>query len=179
MHRFLVAVFALSLSCKSGPPRDPQAMPIVIAKGLDGEYWSTDDALGKVTLVNVWATWCGPCRNELPVLKTLHENFGGPDFQLVGLSIDAEKDAGEVQSMARKFGLEYRIVLDPQKRVSEAWKVSSYPTSVLLDRRGRKLWRRSGEIRAEDEELITAIKKALSAPKEMNSGSEPPPAVEN
>lgn len=161
----LLAGVALALcSCNPGADRHPDAMPLLIAKGLDGEYWSSDDARGKVTLVNVWATWCGPCRNELPTLQKLHQNFAGPDFEIVGVSIDSEKDAGKVQSMAAQFGLGYRIVLDPQKRSSQAWKISSYPTSVLLDRQGRRAWQRRGEIRAEDEEVVEAIKAALAKP---------------
>ena len=54
-----------------------------------------------------------------------------------------------------------RIVLDPQKRISEAWRISSYPTTVLLDRRGRQVWRRRGEIRPEDAEVVSAIEDAL------------------
>lgn len=158
-------LLAWSLSgCTQGLPRDPEAAPVIYGKELGGEYWSSDDGVGKVQLVNVWATWCAPCRNELPTLEELHDNFGGPDFELVGVSIDAEKDRDAVEAMARRFGLSYRIVLDPQKRISEDWRISSYPTSVLLDRRGRERWRRKGEIRARDTEVVSAIKEALVAP---------------
>ena len=148
-------------ACGPAAPNDPDAAPTLTGKTLAGGYWSLLDVRGKVVLVNVWATWCAPCRNELPVLAALHKQFGGPDFEVVGVSVDSEADQDQVRTMTERFGLDYLIVLDPSKRVTVDWKVSSFPTSVLLDQRGHMVWRKQGELRRDDPELLSHIEAAL------------------
>ena len=155
----IVAVFS-SLAC-TPTPTDPDAAPTLTGKTLSGDYWSLTDARGKVVLVNVWATWCEPCRNELPVLAELHRRLGGPDFEVIGVSVDASAAEDEVRDMVERFGLPYLVVLDPNKHVTIDWQVQSYPTSVLLDRRGHVLLRHVGEIRPGNAELERAIAAAL------------------
>lgn len=162
-------VLALSSSCGPAAPADPDAAPTLTGKELDGDYWSSLDARGKVVLVNIWATWCGPCRRELPALQAVHERFGGPEFELVGVSVDSDADDDRVREMARRHGLSYRIVLDPSKRVTAAWSVSSYPTSVLLDRKGHMVWQKRGALDSDDRELLAQIEAALAG------GPAPPP----
>ena len=162
----LIALLCASLACAPVQPPDPDAAPTLTGKSLDGEYWSLEDARGKVLLVNVWATWCAPCRNELPMLSDLHKRYGGPDFEVIGVSVDKEGDHEKVRNMAGRFSLPYRIVLDPQKRVTLAWKVGVFPTSVLLDRKGHVLSTRKGEIKAGDKSIESEIQEAIkTAPK--------------
>ena len=160
---FAPVLVLVTLLAGCGPQRasDPEAAPLLTGKALDGEYWSSQDALGKVLLVNVWATWCGPCRDELPVLESIHNARSGGDFELVGVSVDSDADAEAVRAMAERYGLSYRVVLDPYKRVTREWQVRGYPTSVLLDRRGRPVWRQQGELSREHPELDAAIEAAL------------------
>lgn len=157
-----VALLAGATACGPAAPDDPEAAPTLTGKTLAGDYWSLLDARGKIVLVNVWATWCAPCRSELPALRAIHEKYAGPQFELIGVSIDSDADQEQVRAMAERFGLPYRIVLDPSKRVTVDWKVSSYPTSVLLDRKGHIVWRKQGALETDDPELLRQIEAALA-----------------
>lgn len=163
----LACIVAGIVACAPAAPADPDAAPTLTGKSLDSEYWSLEDVRGKVVLVNVWATWCAPCRNELPMLSDLHKRYGGPDFEVIGLSVDKEGDEEKVRNMAGSFSLPYRIVLDPHKRVTVDWKVKVFPTSVLLDRKGHVLWRRKGEIKSGDKKIETKIQDAMKAAQTM------------
>ena len=178
MRRTKLAIFALSATllvstsaCHRAAPEDPDAAPTLTGKLLSGDYWSSLDVRGKVVLVNVWATWCGPCRSELPALEAAYLQFRGPDFELVGVSVDSGAKQGQVRAMTEDFGLSYPIVLDPNKRVTVDWQVRAYPTSVLLDRKGHVIWRKQGEV--EPDELVAQIAAALAVPHDTSTPAPP------
>jgi cytochrome c biogenesis protein CcmG, thiol:disulfide interchange protein DsbE len=138
------------------------AAPRYTGKTLDGEYVALDDYLGKVVLLNIWATWCTPCRDELPELQALHRKHGPDGFTVVGVSVDKPQALGQVRTLVKQIGIEYPIVFDPGGDAVLTFDVSGYPTSFLLDRSGKVLWRRNGIIRPNDSELEAALRSALS-----------------
>jgi thiol-disulfide isomerase/thioredoxin len=138
--------------------------PNVVGKSLGGDYLALADHRGEVVLVNVWATWCGPCRSELPALARLHRAHLNDGFSVFAVSVDKHGAEGKVRGMAQEFALPFPIVLDPDRRWIEALEASSLPTSVLVGRSGAVLWRRQGAIRADDPELQRTLITALAAP---------------
>jgi peroxiredoxin len=102
---------------------------------LGGGTSSLTEFRGKVVLLNFWATWCGPCRAEMPSLEALSHEFRSQDFLVVGISTDYE-GAEIVQPFMDSFGLTFSILLDPQMQVNDRFEVRSLPTSIVLDRRG-------------------------------------------
>jgi peroxiredoxin len=102
---------------------------------LAGGASSLSEFRGKVVLLNFWATWCGPCRAEMPSLEALSHQFPTQDFLVVGISTDYE-GAEIVQPFIESFGLTFPILLDPEMRVNDKFEVRSLPTSIVLDRRG-------------------------------------------
>lgn len=107
----------------------------------DGHSLRLGELRGKVTLVNVWATWCPPCRYELPSLVRLYDRYHGDGLQILGV---AEDDApgysgpnGTVATFVRKNGVKFPIVLDPTGRIQNMYGVTGLPTTFVLDRRGR------------------------------------------
>src|SRR5437764_8181258 len=102
-----------------GPQPPPSAstnvgdvMPAYTAKTLDGAAYDLGSEKGSVVLVNVWATWCGPCRFEIPELQKMHDEFGKRGFKVVGVSVD-EGDAKDVRQFAAEQKMTYPIVVDP------------------------------------------------------------------
>jgi peroxiredoxin len=102
---------------------------------LGGGTSSLSEFRGKVVLLNFWATWCGPCRAEMPSLEALSHEFPSQEFLVVGISTDYE-GAEIVQPFMDSFGLTFPILLDPQMQVNDRFEVRSLPTSIVLDRRG-------------------------------------------
>lgn len=138
--------------------------PRYTGKTVDGEYLALEDFRGKVVLLNVWATWCAPCRQELPELAALQEEHGGENFSVVGISVDAERDFQKVKAMMRQYDLDYPMVFDPRGAVVSTFEVRGYPTSMLLGKDGTIRWRRDGLIRKNDSEAAAAIRTALAEP---------------
>ena len=138
--------------------------PRFTGKTIEGEYVALDDYKGKAVLLNVWATWCGPCRQELPELAALQEKFSDEAFTVLGVSIDAERDFPKVQAMARQYGLRYPIVFDPGGSAITTFDVVGYPTSIIVGKGGELRWRRDGLIRPRDTDVEAAIKAALATP---------------
>ncbi|MEO8218874.1 MAG: TlpA disulfide reductase family protein, partial [Acidobacteriota bacterium] len=131
------------------------------AEFLNGKPFRLADYRGKVVLLNVWATWCGPCRYELPVLKNLHEGHRSQGLEVVGVSIDDAGMKADVQRFANEEKMNYPIALDPHGTIADLLETTVIPTSVLVDRQGKIVWYHQGLVEADDAELAGALKKAL------------------
>ena len=122
-----------------------------------------------MVLLNLWATWCGPCVGEIPALDRLQARFGGRGFQVVAVSVD--RGAGAVvEPFLARIGIDHLAVyLDPESRTLGQLGVSGLPTSLLLDRAGRILGRVEGDPGWDSPEALRLIEGALG-------GREPRPA---
>ena len=137
-----------------------QMLPAYAATNLDGSPFALANHRNKVVLLNVWATWCGPCRYEIPELEALHHKYAARGFEVVGASVD-DTDAQVVRDFAAEQKMTYPIVLDPKGDIATILDASVLPTTVLIDRSGRIVWKKIGAIMPNDTELTGAIEKAL------------------
>lgn len=156
---------AQTATAEAAPPRTEvgDAMPAYSAKLLDGRPFDLAAEKGNVVFVNVWATWCGPCRFEIPELQALQRRYGGSGLKVVGISVD-EGDPGAVKSFAETQKITYDVATDPEGRIASLVQTTVLPTSILIDRNGTIAWRQIGAIMPNDTKLKAAIEKAL-APK--------------
>ena len=114
---------------------DPSPLPALSMQALDGRTITTDDLYGKVTLVNFWATWCGPCRAEIPDLIKLQARY--PDhLQVIGVSAD-EGPVQVVENFATEYGINYPIVMTTPELNRAFPGVMALPTSFIIDPEGR------------------------------------------
>jgi thiol-disulfide isomerase/thioredoxin len=90
---------------------------------------------GKVTLVNIWATWCVPCRVEMPAMERLYDSLGAQGFRIAAVSIDAD-GPGPVQEFVKELGLTFDILQDQSGRIQQVYQTTGVPESFLLDKDG-------------------------------------------
>lgn len=136
-------------------------MPPYQATMLDGTPFDLAAARGKnVVFLNLWATWCGPCRFEIPELEKMHAKYAPRGFEVVGVSVD-EEGATAVKSFVKDQAIGYPIALDPSGKIANLLQTTVLPTSVLIDRKGKIVWRRIGALMGPDATLDAAIEAAL------------------
>jgi len=107
-------------------------------KNLDGSTFKIADKKGKVLLLNMWATWCGPCRGEMPTLVKMQNEYGDKGFEVIGLNSDDE-GADQIQQFAQTMNLNYTLAWPDTKTQVELLKISKFqgiPQSYLIDRDG-------------------------------------------
>ena len=135
-------------------------MPDYSAMNLDGSKFELGSKRGRVVLVNLWATWCGPCRFEIPELQRIHDRYAPRGFEVIGVSVD-ESGVESVRQFMAEQKMTYPIAIDPQGNLATILQTSVLPTSVVLDRNGKIVWKRYGLIPENDPELKSAIEKSL------------------
>ena len=118
------------------------------------------DAGAPLTLVNVWATWCGPCRDEFPELQAIHEAYAARGLRVVGVSVD-HGDAEGIAAFVQAEGATFTIAHDPDGAVRETFMSLGVPESYLIAPDGTLLWRGIGAIPKGGASLRAAIEKAL------------------
>lgn len=135
-------IAALALVTLLGSAPGQAAMPSVgslapgfTLKSAHGKNLKLGEFRGQVVMINFWATWCGPCRQEMPHLNRLHERYHKAGFMLLGVNVDEQPEAA--RAMVKKLGIVFPVLLDTGKRVSRLYDVSAMPSSILIDRDGR------------------------------------------
>ena len=137
--------------------------PDFALRDLSGRTVRLSDHRGKVVLVNFWATWCVPCRVELPHLERLYKQYAGQGLVVLGVSIDGPESVAEVDPQARRYGLTFPVLLDQETRVVAQYNPKkTAPFTVIVGRDGAVARRREG-YHAGDERLVEADIKTLLA----------------
>jgi len=137
--------------------------PAYRSVSLAGDSVSLAGMRGKVVLLNVWATWCHPCRAEIPELRAIHETYKARGLELVGVSVDHGGADDDVRQFMTEFQMAYSIWRDPDERVLSQFLVVGVPATFLIDRNGILRWRHTGPIAPGDTTLTAAIDRALAA----------------
>ena len=140
----------------------PQPLPEIVFADGDGKPGSLADFRGKVVLLNIWATWCLPCRKEMPTLDRLQAKLGGPDFEVVALSMD-RKGATAVRKFFAEIGVTHVSVrVDTSRKAANAVGGFGLPITLLLDRQGRELGRLEGPADWNAPEMIDFLKTKIA-----------------
>lgn len=126
-------------------------------KDFSGKSWTFSELRGKVVLVNFWATWCPPCRKEMPDLETLYERFSAKGFVVLGIS---DEEAAKVEPFVRERKVSFPVLLDPGRKVNEMYAVDGIPRSFVYDREG-KLVTQSIDMRTQRQFLEMLAKAGL------------------
>jgi peroxiredoxin len=134
--RPLVVAALAVVSSGAGAAVTPSASaPDFTLPSLDGPNLRLQEQRGRVVMINFWATWCGPCRVEMPHLSKLYEKYRGSGFTVLAVNID--EDPHKAASLAKQLGMRFPVLLDTEKKVSRLYDLSTMPSTVLVDRDGR------------------------------------------
>lgn len=141
----------------------PRPLPEIEFEDGNGEALTLADLRGKTVLLNIWATWCVPCREEMPTLDALEAELGGPGFEVVPLSVDR---AGPevVRKFYAEIGIEHLgLYIDASMRASFDLQAPGLPTTLLIDSEGRELGRLVGPAEWDTPEMIAFLKNHLTS----------------
>lgn len=132
-------------------------------EALDGSTVTLEQLRGKVIFLNIWATWCGPCREEMPSMETLYDEFRtDPNFVMLAVSQDT-KGRGVVAPYVAKNGYHFKILLDPENKVGEAYDVSGVPETFIIDRTGSIVAHHMGAFDWSRPDVKDALKQLLES----------------
>jgi peroxiredoxin len=134
MLRFILALTAGLLVASASADELHGPAPDFSLQSREGGTVSLADLKGQVVMVNFWATWCGPCRQEMPHLEALYQRYGDLGFTLLGVNV--EEDASGADEFLAETPVSFPILFDPANQVSELYDVIAMPSTVLVDRSG-------------------------------------------
>jgi len=150
----LSVVFSLCASSASITPGAPApAFQLHSAASTD---LSLGDLKGQVVLINFWASWCGPCRQEMPVLEQLYKKYKAAGFTLVGVNV--EPKSADAEGFLKSTPVSFPILFDPDSKVSKLYEVSGMPSTVILDRAGKVRYIHHGYKPGEESEYLDQIR---------------------
>jgi peroxiredoxin len=126
------SIIAASSLASSG--MEGQQAPDFALKSSTGENMRLSEFRGDVVMINFWATWCGPCRQEMPLLDELYSRYQRVGFNLLGVNID--DDSNRAMNMIEELGVNFPVLFDARKEVSKLYEVEAMPVTVIVDRKG-------------------------------------------
>lgn len=161
----IVVLGSIAAACTAGEtpgPRVGALAPEYVTTTLAGDTVSLAGLRGEVVLLNLWATWCVPCRTETPYLQSIYEEYGGRGLRVVGVSQDVGDAEADIAAFVDQFGVTYTILHDPQMRGLDLYRVNGLPGTFLIDREGILSWMQFGPVREGDPAFLQALEDALS-----------------
>ena len=131
-------------------------------KDLDGRPHALSDFLGRVLVVNFWASWCIPCVKELPSMQVARNRLAAEPFEFIAVNVG--EDAGQVAAFLQRFdpSLDFPVLLDDNMIVTKQWKVRALPTSYIVDRAGRARYIATGARNFDAPEVFSVIRALIA-----------------
>ena len=154
---FACSVLAATSLAASGLAGQPA--PDFALKSSTGENLRLSEYRGDVVMVNFWATWCGPCRQEMPLLDELYSRYQRVGFSLLGVNID--DDSRKAMNMISELGVSFPVLFDARKEVSKLYQVDAMPVTVIIDREGNVRYVHQGYKPGYEEKYLDEIRSLL------------------
>lgn len=156
-------LFSLSLclaAAAQAAPKVGDPAPAFKLRTLDGKTVSLADYKGQVVMLNFWASWCGPCRQEMPHLDALQSSLGKAGFAVVGVNVD--EDPAAARAFLKKVPVSFTQVSDADNKVAQSYENAAMPTSFFIDRKGNIAAIHQGYRKGEEATYRTIIKRLLA-----------------
>ncbi|NNF39801.1 MAG: TlpA family protein disulfide reductase [Woeseiaceae bacterium] len=153
----IASLFAMSSLASSG--MEGQPAPDFALRSSLGENLRLSEYRGDVVMINFWATWCGPCRQEMPLLDELYSRYQRVGFNLLGVNID--DDSRRAMAMIKDLGVNFPVLFDADKMVSKLYDVEAMPVTILVDRQGTVRYVHNGYKPGYEEKYLDQIRALL------------------
>ena len=154
----LIAVLALNISALQAEVMN-KAAPNFTLKANSGKNIKLSESRGEVVLLNFWASWCGPCRQEMPLLDSLHKKYKDFGFKVMGVNV--EEDSKEAIKILKQIKVSFPVLFDTSNKVSELYHVSAMPSTVLIDRDGKMRYLHKGYKKGDEATYKKWVKKLI------------------
>jgi thiol-disulfide isomerase/thioredoxin len=153
----IAATLLATLAGAAGPA--PSLAPAFSLPQRGGQTLSLESLKGQVVMLNFWASWCGPCRQEMPLLEQMHKRYSKQGFTLIGVNVDAE--SSDAEKLLKNTQVSFPILFDSDSKVSQLYKVSAMPSSVFIDRKGNVRYSHRGFKSGDESEYLDQIRALL------------------
>ncbi len=149
---------------QSPSPMEGKAAPPFELQDLNGKTVKLADYAGKVLFINIWATWCVPCREEMPSMEALYKQIKGPGFEMLAISVDKE-GASAVKPFMEELGLTFPALLDPKSEVADLYKTTGVPETFIVNEDGIIIHHVVGPTDWSRPEVVGLLKQYISRAK--------------
>ena len=151
--------FGLAQASSVDPLRNGAPAPAFELGSNAGKNVKIADYKAQVVLLNFWASWCGPCRKEMPILEQLHKQYKSKGFTMVGVNV--EPDSSEALGFLKATPVSFPILFDKDSKVSKLYAVQGMPNTVILDRKGNVRYVHRGYKPGEENEYLNQIRALI------------------
>jgi thiol-disulfide isomerase/thioredoxin len=153
----IVAVLTLSLPALAGTPTSPAPAFTLASRG--GQDVSLAQYKGQVVMINFWASWCGPCRQEMPLLESIYKKYNRMGFTMLGVNV--EPDSNAANEWLKATPVSFPILYDRDSKVSKLYDVAGMPSTVIIDRGGKLRVLHRGYKPGDENEYLDSIRSLI------------------
>ncbi len=155
----LTLALTLAWAAAAGAAGSGGPAPDFTLKSADGRNIKLSERRGEVVMINFWASWCGPCRQEMPHLDRLYRQYRDLGFTILGVNV--EEDPNQARRLLAEIPVSFPVLYDARNEVSRAYRVAAMPTTVILDRNGQIRFRHEGYLPGYEDEYQQQIRSLL------------------
>ncbi len=149
----------LTLSAHASSVKLSEPAPDFTLKTLEGPNLRLEEYRGQVVLINFWASWCGPCRQEMPILDRLHQRYEDTGFAVLGVNVEGE--TAPAQKIVDKTNVTFPVLIDEGQAVSEMYELEAMPSTVVVDRDGVVRYVHRGYKPGDEAKYVEVVKKLI------------------
>jgi len=158
-NRFAALMVVLTLALPAWAAAADVQAPAFTLQSVDGKAVSLAQYKGDVVMINFWASWCGPCRQEMPLLDSIYKQYKDMGFVLLGVNV--EPDSHNANAWLKKTPVSYPVLYDPNSQVSQLYQVQAMPTTVIIDRQGIVRFVHDGYLPGDENQYMNSIRSLI------------------
>lgn len=155
----LAALIVVAVAAPAAAVTIQDSAPDFTLKSLEGSNLRLEEYRGQVVLINFWASWCGPCRQEMPLLDRLHQRYVDTGFAVLGINVEGEE--APARELIDRIPVTFPVLIDEGQAVSELYKLEAMPSTVVVDRDGVVRYIHRGYKPGDEAKYVEVVKELI------------------